>query len=234
MVNDSFSKWPGAWERHLIRRYQHPHFFESCKPPSAQDISEAQSRDQQELGQFHLSLQSLIRRCTDLTTETSAASITAIKKELDSCHDTAFSLAADLTEQKTAIATLNEVITSAMRRALTGEDEALRLQLIKDEAKRMAKLSRLEHPIVSDLLRSISPIPQGQLTAALLCESDKAYKAALEVLSTNRKNYLATRIDTIMKSLNSEKFLTQANRKRELLLKQLPDLPMTNDEPVPG
>ncbi len=230
----TFSNWPGAWERHLIRRYKHPHFFSSCTPPSAQDITEAQSRDQQELGQFHLSLKALISRCTDLNTETSIATITAIKKDLDSCHDTAFSLAADLTEQKTAIATLNEVITTAMRRALTGEDEALRLRLIKDEGRRMAKLSRLEHPIVCDLLRSVSPIPQGQLTAALLSESDKAYKAALDVLSIDRKHYLATRIDTIIESLDCEKFLILANRKREMLLARLPDLPMTNEEPIPG
>ena len=106
MTKHSFSQWPGAWERQLIRRSNNSHYFGNAKLPSAEDVSLAQTRDQQELAQFQRSLQSLIEKCTQLGTNTSAEQIAALKKELDSCHDTAFGLAADLTEQKSALLSL--------------------------------------------------------------------------------------------------------------------------------
>jgi len=162
----SFSKWPGAWERQLIRRHEHAHYFAPLSPPSPLEVAEAQNRDQQELARFHLSLESLITRCTELTEDSNTATITAIKKDLDACHDTAFGLGADLTEQTEAIATLNEVITSAMRRALRDD--------------------------------------------------------------------LARRLDTIIESLANENHKSQAARKLELLTRHLPDVPVTNEEQLPG
>lgn len=222
-MNPSFSKWPGAWERHLIRRHDNPHYFEKITAPSSQEIAESQTRDQQELSQFHSALESLVSRTMTLTDDSCTESIVLVKKDLDACHDTAFGLAADLTEQKNAIATLNEIITGAMQRSMNNDDEAKSLLLIQNEAARMAKLRRLEYPIVCDLLRSVSPIPNGELTGALLSESDSAYKTALEILEKDRKIYLAQRIDTIITNLTSESHKSQALRKLELLQKQLPD-----------
>jgi len=91
-VKDLFSKWPGAWERHLIRRHRHPYFFVNKKAPTELELQTAQAKDQQELAEFHLSLQSLITRCTELDDKSSVATITAIKKDLDQCHDTALGL----------------------------------------------------------------------------------------------------------------------------------------------
>jgi len=230
-VKDLFSEWPGAWERHLIRRHNYPHFFRSNSAPTELDIQNAQTLDQQELASFHLSLQVLITRCTALDEQSSVETITDVKKELDQCHDTALGLGADLSEQKSAIAMLNEVITTAMRRALQDTDDGLRLRLIQNEGNRLAKLNQLEHPIVCDLLRHDCPIPEDELAAALLCEPDTAYKIALEVLASDRKQELAKRLDIIAADLSSEKHIEQANRKIELLAKQLP---VSDKEAVPG
>lgn len=221
-MNSSFSKWPGAWERHLIRRHESPQYFEGTSPPTAAEIAAAQLKDQQELTQFHSSLESLIARSVGLTDETCAESVAAVKKDLDVCHDTAFGLATDLTEQKHAIASLNEVITAMMRRTLNQKDETANLQLVQKEAARMQQLHLLEYPIVCDLLRAICPIPKGEVTGALLSETDSAYKAALEILDKNRKAYLAQRIDIIVAELDSEKHKIEAIRKLQLLQRQLP------------
>ncbi len=231
-MKNTFSKWPGAWERHLIRRHSHPHYFGSGTKTTEQDLIEAKARDQQELAQFHSSLQTIVDRTTELNEESSANTIMALKKDLEICHDTAFGLAADLSDQKAAIAALNDVITTAMRRTLRDKDEPNHLRLIQNESKRISQLSRLQYPIVCDLLRSISPIPKGELTAALLSESEAAYITALEVMSRNDKEYLAKRIDTIIDSLNFEKYISKAIRKRDLLRKNLPDLPINNEEPA--
>ncbi len=224
-MNNSFSKWPGAWERHLIRRHESPQYFEGASSPTAAEIANAQLKDQQELTQFHSTLESLIARSVGLTDDTCAESVTAVKKDLDVCHDTAFGLATDLTEQKHAISSLNEVITAMMQRALSQKDETTSLQLVQKEASRMQQLHLLEYPIVCDLLRSICPIPKGEVTGALLSETDSAYKAALEILDKNRKAYLAQRIDIIIADLTSEKHKSEAIRKLQLLQRQLPDTP---------
>lgn len=221
-MKDPFSQWPGAWERHLIRRHSHPHFFGQLPPLTENQLQHAQQLDQQELAAFHLSLQSLIERCTELNEKSSVETITRIKKDLDQCHDTAFGLGADLTEQKNAIALLNEVITTAMRRALQDCDDGMRLRLIQNEGNRLAKLSQLEHTVVCDILHKENPIPAEELPATLLCETEAGYKAALEVLDIKIKKDLADRLDTIKSTLETEPHLEQANRKIEILNKQLP------------
>lgn len=221
-MNDPFSQWPGAWERHLIRRHTHPHFFGKLPPLTENQLQREQQRDQQELANFHLRLQSLIERCTELNEKSSVETITTIKKDLDQCHDTAFGLGTDLTEQKNAIAVLNEVITTAMRRALQDCDDGMRLRLIQNEGNRLAKLSLLEHTVVCDILHEQNPIPADELPAALLCETDAAYKAALEVLDSKIKKDLADRLDIIKSTLQTDHHLEQAIRKIEILSKQLP------------
>lgn len=233
-MNKSFSKWPGAWERHLIRRQQYPQFFEKNTPPSIQDIAEAQARDQDELTQFHLSLQSLIERFTTLTEDADLETINTIKKDLDACHNTAFGLGADLTEQVSAIDALNEVITSALRRTLQDTDEGMRLRLIQNEGKRLETLNRLRYPIVSDVLRSVSPISKGELSGALMCESNVSYKATLEVLSEDRKVFLAKRLDIILENLTSDDDKELVNHRLELLLKHLPEMPVRTKDTASG
>jgi len=110
-------------------------------------------------------------------------------------------------------------------------DDGMRLRLIQNEGNRLAKLSQLEYPVVCDLLRADSPIPEDELCAALLCASDTAYKTALEVLSDNRKQELAGRLDIICNTLTQDSHIEQANRQLELLRKQLP---VTDDEAVSG
>jgi len=227
-MNTMFSKWPGAWERHLIRRHDNPQYFIGTTPPAASDIATAQARDQQELLLFNKSLESLIHRSMSLTEDTGSDTITSVKKELDACQNTAFGLAADLIEQKGALASLNEVITSAMQRSLpTGDDDMRLSAMMQQETMRKKRLQLLEYPIVSDLLRSVCPIPPDELPAALLSESDSAWKAALKIFDEDRKTYIAGRLDILIANLDSEKLKIRAQKKLELLHKQLPELPAT-------
>ncbi len=221
-MNFSNSKWPGAWERHLIRRMEFQQFFELACEPTAADMEIAKSKDQQELSQFLTSLTLLIDQFTTISADTSIGQLLKIKNALDACHDTAFGLATDLTEQKTAITSVNEVVTESLQHAFQDKDERARLRLIQKEATRMEQLRRLEFPIVSDLLRSVCPIPNGEVTGALLTEADAAFKAALETFNIDRKIYLAQRIDIIVADLDSRQLKTHALHKLDILNRQLP------------
>ena len=226
-MNPSFSRWPGACERHLIRRHDNPHYFSGGQPPATIEIAEAQAKDQQELIRFNTSLETLIHRSMSLTESTCSDSLASVKKELDACQNTAFGLAADLMEQKGALASINSIITAAMQHALRDDAAGLN-SMMQKEAARMEQLQLLEYPIVSDLLRSDSPVPADELPAALLSESDNAYKAALEIFDEDRKIQLAHRLDILIKSLDSENHKLRAVKKLEILQKQLPELPADN------
>lgn len=216
-----FSEWPGAWERHVIRKTRHPHFFFRRQPPAEADLLQAQSRDQQELTQLNQHLAALAVQCTGLTEDSSSETITTIKMDLDRCYDTACGLGADLKEQKDALSMLNEVITSAVRRALRENDEHDRLVLIKQESLRMRHLTRLNYPIVCDLLRSVSPIPAAETSAAMLCETDEAFTVALDVLDDTKRRYLAEGIQTIEDRLHDSTILFRIDRKQKILHKRL-------------
>ncbi len=221
MPNLEFSEWPGAWERHVIRKTDFPLLFSDRKPPVTKDLEQAQLLDKQELAQLELELAELLEQCSTITETTNIEHVCKIKSDLDRCYDTACGLGADLSEQKEALTLLNEVITTAIRRALRDDDEHGRLLLIKQESVRMRHLTRLNYPIVCDLLRSVCPIPPAEIPAALLCETDEAFTVALEVLDDNKRKYLAEGIDTISHRLKDKANLLGLERKQKLLQKTL-------------
>ncbi len=216
-----YSEWPGAWERHVVRKARNPHFFNQLHPPTQQELTQAQQRDQLELAQFNQHLAELAVQCTELADDTSAKQINTVKNDLDRCYDTACGLGADLTEQKDALSLLNDLITTAVRRAHREDDGHGRLILIKQESLRMRHLTRLNYPVVCDLLRAIPPIPAAEMPAALLSETDEAFTVALEILDDERKCYLADQFAAIDKRLRISHPDIRIDSKLKILNRQL-------------
>lgn len=214
-----FSEWPGAWERHIIRKARHSHFFGSSDVSLAEQLAQAKNRDQLELAQFNQHIGELAVQCTSLGDQSGRELISGIKKKIDHCYDTACGLGAELDDQKEALAVLNDLITSALRRALRDTDETNRLHLIKQESQRMQHLARLEYPIVCDLLRAVSPISTQEIPAALLSETDEAYTIALEVLDHDKRRYLAEGIESIAERITDHRILFRIDRKLAILQK---------------
>lgn len=221
MVTLEFSEWPGAWERHVMRRARFPLFFLDGQPPTQRELAQAQLLDQTELTQLESELAQLVARCSDITETADIEVIREIKNDLDRCYDTACGIRADLSEQKEALTLLNEVITTAIRRTLREDDEHARLLLIKQESLRMRHLTRLNYPIVCDLLRAVSPIPPADFSAAMLSETDEAFSVALEVLEQEKKRYLAEGIDVIATRLSEKGTALGIERKQNILQKTL-------------
>jgi hypothetical protein len=166
----------GAWERHIRRRLQHPELFDRPAPDNLSLLA-AQQRDQRELEAFHRQLTQII---ADLTDSTESGKLLQLKQQLDDCHQQSMGLAGDLTDQQTAIGNINEIITTALRRALRDDDEAGRLRLIKQEAERLRTIERWQQPLLADLARTPCPIPDNEIAASLLCESEDAMQFALK------------------------------------------------------
>ena len=85
----------------------------------------------------------------------------------------------------------------------------------------MRLLTRLNYAIVCDLLRSVCPIPNAEIPAAMLSERDESFTVALEVLDENKRKYLAEGIDTIAARLKDKANTLGIERKQKLLQKML-------------
>lgn len=217
-----FSEYPGAWERHIIRRARYPDYFTYSQPPTQRELAQAQLLDKSDLTQLETDLAQLVGRCNEITETADVDTIREIKAELDRCYDAACGMGPELSEQKEALTLLNEVITTAIRRTLRQDDEHARLLLIKQESVRMRHLTRLNYPIVCDLLRSVSPISGIDFAASLLSETDEAFTVALEVLDNNKKRSLKESIDAISARLRGTSKISDINRKQAILEKTLP------------
>lgn len=185
----------------MIRKFEHASLFD-LPAPNQQEIADARFQDQQELALFHQQLAQILAVCNNLTDHSNTGRIPQVKAELDSCYIRACSLGADLNEQKEALSYLNDVITSALRRALRDDDEPGRFKLIKQESLRVRQIESLSHTVVADILRDDSPIASTELAATLLCESDAAFLAAAHMLSTDRRQTLAAEITAIGRRLS--------------------------------
>lgn len=221
MTAMEFSEWPGAWERHIIRRHEFPMFFLDQAAPGMRELAQAQLLDKSELAQLETELAQLVSRCTEISESADIDVIRAIKTDLDRCYDSACGMGADLNEQKEALTLLNEVITTAIRRTLRDDDEHARLLLIKQESVRMRHLTRLNYPIVCDLLREVSSIPAQELAAAMLCETDEAFTVALEVLDPHSKRELLADINKLAVKLSDAPKPPDVERKLAILQKTL-------------
>ncbi|OED42439.1 hypothetical protein AB833_07335 [Chromatiales bacterium (ex Bugula neritina AB1)] len=221
MDRPAFSECPGAWERHIVRKVRYPYFFNQAHTPSKEDLLIAQQRDQLELAQFNQHLAELAMQCSELADDSSARHIMTVKNDLDRCFDTACGLGADLSEQKDALSLLNDLITTAVRRAHQEDDEDSRLKLIKQESLRMRHLTRLNYPIVCDLLRADSLIPAAEIPAALLSETDEAFTVALEILEDGQKWSIAEKFAAIEQRLSAAYPDIQIGSKQRILNRQL-------------
>ena len=81
MVSMEFSEWPGAWERQVLRRHEHPYFFAGNQAPTRTELIQAQQLDQSELAQLESELAHLVSRCNEIT---ESAGIEVIK-EIKAC-----------------------------------------------------------------------------------------------------------------------------------------------------
>ena len=85
----------------------------------------------------------------------------------------------------------------------------------------MRHLTRLNYPIVCDLLRESTSIPAADLAGAMLSETDEAFTVALEVLDKTTKQSLLEDIEKVETQLSGATNVTEVARKKALLQKTL-------------
>ncbi len=208
----------GAWERHIHRRQRNPELFDRPAPDNLALLA-ARQHDQRELEAFHQQMTDII---DDLTGSTESARLLQLKTRLDDCYRQSCGLAGDLSDQQAAISNINEIVTTALRRALRDNDEAGRLRLIKHEAERLRAVDQWQQPLLADLARTPSPIPDTEIAASLLCEPAETMLAAWQQLDKAKRSEITSQWKTLQQR-TTPATANLIDDRLELCRQQLPD-----------
>jgi len=166
------SENPGAFERHLIRRYNNPLFEDRQTEISSDTLMVAQKKDHDILQQFMVDFKETMTKAVTFKPNEDSEIILEVKDKLDKLYATSASVADDQTRVKESIKKLLTVIMQSVRQGAGKDTHALQ-ELDQEEGARAANFEFLESKLVADILDPDSPIDNDDLVPTLLSVKDK-------------------------------------------------------------
>jgi len=169
---------PGAHERHLLRRKDHPLFAPGRRVVDAAALAEARRRDQAEREAFELLFRALLEAAASLKASEESEVLLELKARLDQAYTLLASLAGEHEPYRQGLRRLTDLLLSAVRRAAAADPLAL-AELEQERLAREQHYRLLEFSLVADLMRPESPVVPEDLAATLLSASAEELEAAL-------------------------------------------------------
>jgi len=174
-----FSRHPGAFERHLQRRYRNPLFPSASREVDEQQLAEARARDDAERARFQERLSGLLQELSALRlAEAAAPELERLRGCLEQLHNLGAGLGGELGPVCDGLGKLEALLTGALR-ARDGRAPAARAAIEQAERLRAVRLRLLRHPLVAHIAHPASPIGPEELVSTLLSEDDEEVYAAL-------------------------------------------------------
>ena len=201
--NLRFSQYPGAYERHLLRRAGNPLFPSARRQVIQMEVHQAQRRDSEDVAAFLSQFQSLMERAVALKPQEDSEVVLKLKEDLDKAYERCCGLAGDQSKVKDALKKLLQLVMQAVWRGAEA-DPAAQSNLREEEIARATHFQLLEHALIADLLRSDSPIDPEELAATLLSETDSVFAAALNLFDADQLALLASSAQTLVDNLASD------------------------------
>jgi len=179
-----FSEQPGRHERHFRRRLDNPLFPRPLIDPRDDDLLEAQRLDHEELLAFITELRETVQRAVELKPNEESQIILDLKERLDRLYETSAGLCDEQSGNQAAIRQLIAVIMKTVWASAT--DAQAESELEQETSARSSHFELLREPLVADLLHPESPIAEDELVPTLLCESESAVAAALQLFDEDQ------------------------------------------------
>ena len=216
----SFSSFPGAHERQLIRRAGNLLLTEDKRQVIQVEINQAQRRDVDEALAFQEDFRSLVQRAIDLSPQEDSEVILKLKEDLDQGYERCCGLAGDTRELKSALKKLIGIVMQAVWHGAE-DDAAAHTNLREEEIARETHFKLLEQPLIADLIRPDSLIGPDELVPTLLSESEDAVAATLEIFDSNQLSALCEKGRNLLQCQEKSGHLETALSRLALLEKHL-------------
>ena len=219
----SFSPYPGAHERQLIRRANNPLLPMDKQHVLQIEINQAQRQDVDEALVFQEDFRSLVQRAIDLSPQEDSEVILKLKEDLDQGYERCCGLAGDTAQLKSALKKLLGIVMQAVWRG-AADDASAHTNLREEEIARETHFQLLEQPLIADLLRPDSLIEADELVPTLLSESEAAISAAIGIFDGHQLSELCEKARKLLQSLDNSSVNDAAHARLSLLEKHLQQL----------
>jgi hypothetical protein len=198
------SENPGAFERHLIRRYNNPLFQERQTKVNSDTLMEVQKKDHDILQQFMVDFKVTMTKVVTFKPNEDSEVILGVKDKLDKLYATSASVADDQTRVRESIKKLLGVIMQSVRQGAGNDAHALQ-ELDQEEGAREANFQFLESKLVADILDPDSPIENDDLIPTLLSVEDKDELAlATQLFDLEQISFLLAEGEELLNTLEKE------------------------------
>lgn len=162
-----FSAQPGAYERHLQRKYRNPLFPAAQQQFLPAEVEQARQRDQQDLQAFMEAFQETVKEASALSGSVDSEVVLDLKEKLERLYITASGLAGDLGTYQDALLKLIRVCMQTIRNGASDDVVALR-KLDEEDQARTVYFAMLESPLVAELMRGDEIIQADELVPTVL------------------------------------------------------------------
>ncbi len=181
----NFRDRPGCRERHVQRKLNNPLFSADDREQTPQDLTQAQRKDNEELGRFMKEVRELVQEISGLGAKVESDVILKLKSKTDRYYEQCVGLPGNQHEVKQALNRLVDVMMSAIRKEAE-QDATAMAELERESVAREMHYSLLEYPLTGDLLRQDSPIDPTELIPTLLSEPAETLRPILTLFATDQ------------------------------------------------
>lgn len=200
----SFIEFPGAFERQLQRKYNHPKLFSMrAEDISADSIILARQQDAEEVEKFMISFREVVERTVNLKPNEQSDVILELKEALDQHYQQCCSLQGDMSKIKQALQTLIEAIMTAVRGG-AGNDATAQAKLNEEDTARAEHFRLQEFSFISDMMREENSIPASEFAISLLSEPMNVITETIELFQSQEIGSLISEIHDKFSVLDDE------------------------------
>ncbi|VAW73190.1 hypothetical protein MNBD_GAMMA12-552 [hydrothermal vent metagenome] len=213
-----FSDAPGSQERHLIRKYDNP-LFGAIKELTQTDIDNARQNDIDEYQSFLEDFNHLLKEVSILTGAVETEIILEMKERIDTLYERCVSFGVEQSEYKTALQKLHHTIMNAIRQAAKADSMVIK-ELEREQEVRKLHIELMEYKLVSDLLRSDSPIKDNELVPTLLSEDAEAVQVVMSLFEPKQQQAIRNEAKTLLERLAVNNLPEDVQKAYEAMISQ--------------
>lgn len=213
-----FSPQPGAFEKHLRRKYHNPLFPTSQQNLLQAEVDQARQRDQQDLQVFMEAFDETVKQAASLNGTVDSEVVLNLKEKLETLYVNSSSLAGDLGDYQDALLKLIRVCMQLIRNGASDDVVALR-KLDEEDQARTVYFAMLESPLVADLMRGDEVIQADELVPTVLSLDTKDLTTILALFEPEYLEQLILQTREFINQLPDET-QTSSHAGEKLLLMQ--------------
>jgi len=188
-THTKFSAQPGAYERHLQRKYNNPLFSTADQHLLTQEVEQAREKDQQDLAAFFEAFQDTVQDAVELSDSVESEILLDLKEKLERLYVQSPTLAGNLAQHQEALQKLINVCMTGIRKG--AEQDPAALKKINDEIiAREVFFELIENKMVADLLRGDEIIHESEMIPSILSESLESLTKVLELFDPKQQQHL--------------------------------------------